>query len=879
MEINKSFKHKLSFVMPVAVLVAACLLTAACKGGADMGGEVTITPPVVHVPSVNIDPATQLKKLQLRYSDDNNAASNLITFSSADGGEEQVGEYALVDEEGISKTDSAKSALKVNAQAKSSDAHIMIWWTNESDVAKGGGMEEARTDNESLNNIPIPNTQDNTYIYINVINGAGMFEYIITVPPPLVDTTLRELSVKIDSVDVSIAFDPKVTQYDITTVTAQEDKSILVEAAACDDDAIVTINPEDAKVPLAGAAHSTVVEVKVTKDSVTSTYSINVYPPQNGEGNDTALQALQFEYIYEAGSNTTVISGDDFSADKTSYTFHAAENALSVKLSLIQTRSSISSAEISVGGSAYNISTKVPVTLPLKASGNTLTFIIVVTASNGDTRPYTINFDNPQKFKNWGGTATVSGVPAGTTAVVDHVEVVYEGGVTSSSTMTDSNWAVTLDDRLTPTAFVVAILRTKGGTTTTVKELFAPPAGKQSDIALSVVFANTARMIYNATDFLAIGEAGNNTENWYLANDIVLPDSTNGWAGPQGYSGHFYGNGHSITNLKIKATKGNIGLFSSLDGGAVVENFTLDIESAAGLQPDSDTVNNFYFGGVIGQVNTNKTTSITIDKVRVTGSIDIGAIKSGSGANVIVGGLVGLLSSNNKSPLLISNCISEVNIEAALGSVSNGQTGQQAFGGLIGKTAGSAGANITIKNSGATGTIDVSNKSTSYFFAGGLVGYGDENNNSAVIKIENCYTKSTINQARSGVTGNSSSTTISVIGAGGIAGKFAGASGSYIKNSCVLGPYLGVTDSVTDKSNANRIVGVFITAGSTLSGNRANSAMVLLPVLSSRGNAHDTWNGLGTGLSQTADIITTLNTNAPNTWRWDNDKGMPVLVQ
>jgi hypothetical protein len=351
---------------------------------------------------------------------------------------------------------------------------------------------------------------------------------------------------------------------------------------------------------------------------------------------------------------------------------------------------------------SYSTTSRPEIILPAKASEDILTFNILVTASNGDTRPYTINFDNPQKNIAWSGTASlIETAPLGTTIVFDHVEVEYAGGATSSANMAGSNnWSVTLDENYTPTAFVAVMLKTVSPEEpVTIRQSFTPQGG-QSNITLSVNLAETARMIYNATDFSAIQNYP--TENWYLANDIALPDSTSGWLGPAGYSGKFNGNGRRVTNMVLSRTNSDTGLFSTLAGGAVVENFTLEVRT--GDTNGLLLTGVVRFGGIVGGI-TDQTLLITLKGITVRGDLIYRPNPNASYAWQYVGGLLGEVNVGN---ILIENCLSEINIIADYGELNHSDDQPRiCVGGLVGKILYS---DAIIKNSYATGSLSASSK-------------------------------------------------------------------------------------------------------------------------------------------------------------------------
>lgn len=107
--------------------------------------------------------------------------------------------------------------------------------------------------------------------------------------------------------------------------------------------------------------------------------------------------------------------------------------------------------------------------------------------------------------------------------------------------------------------------------------------------------------------------------------------------GTQGapFSGHFNGNGHTISNYAFTATENNTGLFGYVNGG-VIKNFTLNVSSL-----DAASYNNI--GSVIGYA----TGTVMVTDVTVNLSGDL------TGANY-VGGFAGQLAISATS--VVKNC-------------------------------------------------------------------------------------------------------------------------------------------------------------------------------------------------------------------------------
>ncbi|GMO41649.1 MAG: hypothetical protein Ta2B_21580 [Termitinemataceae bacterium] len=798
-----------SLLSVVAVLVASLLVTACPVPDDGVSTEVTPRGP-------NTDAATQLKKLEVLYK--GTTAPNLITFNtSVAEDEEQMGEYAL-----NNPTDATKAFVTVNAEAKSAGAEIQIWWTNGND---GGGMEAAVPASGviTLSDIPVPSTEDNTYIYVNLTNGLDdngdpkMFEYLITVPPPIIDTTLSGITLTAGA-SLTPSFNAKVTNYSVTGL--EEKKPILITATANDAvNAKVKIDEGDGTsnsastavaVPDSGEA-PLVVKITVTNGDdelegiagMTSTYTISIVPPQKALDEDSTLQTIQFNFS-DDDSNTDdipVMAGGVFKYDQTNYTFDAIPNGVTkVKLGWATARSSTSKKITVTQGTATQSSYKeinasvldggtcTYITLPAKGSGQILTFKVVVTAQNDSTTPYQFSFANPAKSVVWKGTMDANNI---TGLTFDHAEVEYLGldGTAHSSasgTVTDTanSWSITLDDRITPTAFVA--VASKGGAT--YRQSFPVNPTQKTGNILQMT-SSMARMIYNAQEFKEIGNGANQDVNWFLANDIDLAEVSGAWNGPSGYTGTFDGNGHTVKNLVLTKTAGDTGLFNSVGTGVVIKNLVVEVSSPSTALARTG---GSHFGGVVGFIGG----TATIKNVTVTGTLRYGAAND----YLLAGGLVGEIG--DYASVDIENCVSTLDIIADLGSTYTGDR-VQGFGGLI---ANNGNGNVTIKNSYATGNINITVASDLFVWAGGFVGLMV-----APVTVQNCYASGSVRVVNS-MTDSNTRTTY----AGGLIGNYG--YGTPVKNNVALNA------SVKAQAAANSSAGrVTATSGSALQDNYALS--------------------------------------------------------
>lgn len=182
---------------------------------------------------------------------------------------------------------------------------------------------------------------------------------------------------------------------------------------------------------------------------------------------------------------------------------------------------------------------------------------------------------------------------------------------------------------------------------------------------------NEAFQIYDAAslqNFARLVNAGQTKLNASLTKDIDLSSITSfGGIGTDTikYSGTFNGNGHKISNLKIKNAAKCTGLFKTIDGAKIsdltLSNVNIDGKIASGASCTGSLVG-YSYGGEISNVRVESGTVLGTD---ITGGI-IGYATIGSTTisncinyasvtgNQFVGGIIG--SSETKSFVSISNC-------------------------------------------------------------------------------------------------------------------------------------------------------------------------------------------------------------------------------
>jgi hypothetical protein len=187
--------------------------------------------------------------------------------------------------------------------------------------------------------------------------------------------------------------------------------------------------------------------------------------------------------------------------------------------------------------------------------------------------------------------------------------------------------------------------------------------------------------------------------NYSLANNIDLTEFTDlagnpiPWRGPAGYSGHLFGNGYTIRGLVLdEATTAvvaggsgkSVGLFASLENGAVVENFTLEV-STPNNQISDLSGGGLYFGGMLAIVD-NSAAEITIQDVKVKGDLKLKktAITPGTTDTFLVcGGFIG--EARRYKSITINRCASEVSLTLTSNSGVNAADALFDIGGFVGR--------------------------------------------------------------------------------------------------------------------------------------------------------------------------------------------------
>ena len=203
-----------------------------------------------------------------------------------------------------------------------------------------------------------------------------------------------------------------------------------------------------------------------------------------------------------------------------------------------------------------------------------------------------------------------------------------------------------------------------------------------------------------------------------------FPVDTGGWlpigSGANPFVAVFDGNNHTISNLAIRRSQTNIGLFGVTGGAAVIRNLGL-VDNLADYTGSSN--NNTYIGGLVGQSEGSITASYATgdsdggdgkkDRVgglvgqsegSITASYATGDADGGDGNEDLVGGLVGRQGEGS------------ITASYASGDADGGDGNNVDVGGLVGRQGGGS-----ITASYATGGANSGGGTNGR--VGGLVGY------------------------------------------------------------------------------------------------------------------------------------------------------------
>ncbi|MDD4390849.1 MAG: S-layer homology domain-containing protein [Eubacteriales bacterium] len=303
---------------------------------------------------------------------------------------------------------------------------------------------------------------------------------------------------------------------------------------------------------------------------------------------------------------------------------------------------------------------------------------------------------------------------------------------------------------------------------------------------------------------------------YLLTEDIDLAGES--WTPLPAFSGHFYGGGHTISNLTV--TSGNMnaayigasdeeseiiesidgsgnvygaGLFQKLDG-ASISDLIIDSPSVSGTTNGENDI--VFAGALAGIAEGGEIRAVTVNNPDV--SVELNTDYSNGAA----GGLAGYVA--NITPIS-GVSVSDGTINA---TGESNYTTIMAAGGVAG-----ASYHSVIVNAASATTVNVENEYPLNLYAGGVVGYTSARN---VISMYFCVHNS---YSRSNVTVTSSSIDTNIY-AGGIAG--------YLEDSAINNYYVtpsdgGVSVTNTGETNVNEYAGaLFGYVNNTVDGDEGN---------------------------------------------------------
>lgn len=180
--------------------------------------------------------------------------------------------------------------------------------------------------------------------------------------------------------------------------------------------------------------------------------------------------------------------------------------------------------------------------------------------------------------------------------------------------------------------------------------------------------------------------ANNLSGTYYLMNDLDLASAA--WT-PIGtdstpFTGKFYGNGHTISNLYINTDTADQGLFGVTSGAQIQR-----------LKVTGSVVGGTYTGAIVGRMTNSSTISYCINYAPVSGSNQIGGIvgRTSSGSTIEYclnygeitssgRGIGGITADVYPASGTITNCVNMTNVSG--GSLIGGIVGGSTHGAVSG---------------------------------------------------------------------------------------------------------------------------------------------------------------------------------------------------
>jgi hypothetical protein len=657
---------------------------------------------------------------------------------------------------------------------------------------------------------------------------------------------LTSLSLTLDGgSDNLISFKPAKRSYVYELDAA--DKGIFHITAEAGSKADVTISPvKDFPVPTPadGAKVITVALVEKSSGKSAQPYTVTVIPEQSEAMDDYKAMSLAIQY--DADSEN-LITG--FNTNVTRYTVNTEEGRTSALVNVLA-MSKKSKVELYYGGKKIAASsgdtgriTNKSIAIP--TAGAEELEVKVYYGDNSNNQSYFVTVNAPSETTVYKGNVAYSGNRAD--VVIHGIEArsaalavaVPDFDLQATVDNVNKNWTLTAAAGYVPESFVVII---QDGATTYVTTAKYPASIAKTGINITVTDEDLGIKVASSADLAAIPADVTAGTAYALSQTIDVADLST-WAGPTNFGGTFYGNGYQILNLKMTNGTGNTGLFGSLGNGAKIYDFVVNVSSTDHLLLSSG----IYFGGVVGSMSNGGTQMIK--GVTVKGALSLRS-NTATGHHMI-GGFIG---ENVTGNVTFEDCASEVDITIDSTQAVNGSQ-QFHVGGFVGKV-----HNVTvIRNSYASGKVDISIEGNRTLFAGALIGFSDQGS----FTVENCYASGavTLNNAAAAITANYNGASYA---AGGFIGYItAGTGAAAISNSAAVGEkaiaaYAGTITAAN--YGTNRITGID-KKGVTYANNFARKGM--LTGSATAGTPDDT-DGSGTAASGLAKELGVLQTAA--TW-------------
>jgi hypothetical protein len=442
---------------------------------------------------------------------------------------------------------------------------------------------------------------------------------------------------------------------------------------------------------------------------------------------------------------------------------------------------------------------------------------------------YSVVFRNPSQTNTWTGTAVLNGSNEYT---IEGIKAVTEDGASHTlnvrSDDTRMSWSLeTGENNGKPVSFVAMLKR--GSDTSTTYRLESAVNNINVNTPYPIIFAiSDDTPLYLEVKSASDLKRMDKDTNYYLANDITLDSSTldgEDWDGPTGYRKHFNGNGKTITLELVKTNPNNkddakvrdTGLFNSLSGNAIIENFNIKVKTKANSAGYLQMVGRSHFGGVVGAIG--DAGDYILRDISITGELKY---KVGN-EYLLAGGLIGEIR-ENIGRIEIENCSSSINIDVTTNSTSRGTLG---FGGLIGKSAANKGT-VSITNCLTGGKIigKITGNGNRELIAGGIIGdigQTSGGNEDEELTIKNCYSTTTIKLER-----DSTNAGNAIIAAGGLIGYYKNTNAAtVISKSVALNPQISVSKKPNSNDDpnvyANRVIGYINNDSNKHKGTMANN--------------------------------------------------------